>query len=310
MTDIVDTLREEATSDCVAYAEFMLQYKRGEDKLYCFFEGNEDRTYYTIRIETISTTTSFCDFICGGKNEVFKVHDLIKSNIHYKDVKTGFFIDLDFDNLEISQSIYQTPYYSIENFYCTKEAFEKVILAEFNMKRTENDFNKCVENYLSLQESFCRETLLFNAWLSCQADIRNSTQSSTRLKIDSKVKAVFDKIVSPDLTSIKSFDEIKGKIKIEQIFENAPGVQDEVLHTKQQLFETINPIMFFRGKFMLRFLESYLCRLQSIFGLSTSPFEKKYSCSLRVEYNTLCSSLSQYACTPNCLKEYIVRISS
>lgn len=310
MPDIVDTLREEATSDCVAYTEFMLQYKKGEDILYCFFEGYEDRTYYTIRIENISKTNSFCDFICGGKDEVIKVHDLIKSNIHYKDVKTGFFIDLDFDNYEVSHSIYQTPFYSIENFYCTKEAFEKVILAEFKMKRTDKDFNKCVENYLSLQEKFCSETLLFNAWLSCQADIRNSTQSSTRLKIDTKVKAVFDKIVNPDLTSIKSFEEIKEKNKLEQIFEKAPKVQDEDLHTKQQKFETINPIMFFRGKFMLRFLESYLCRLQSIFGLKSSPFENKYSCSLRVEYNTLCSNLSQYANTPNCLKEYILRISS
>lgn len=306
--DLVEHIREEATSDCVAYAEFMLQYKRTKDFLYCFFEGFEDTTYYTIRIENISNK-SVVHFVCGGKDNVIKVHNLIKRNPYYQNVKTGFFVDSDFDNYNVAESIYKTPTYSIENLYCNQEAFEKILLAEFKMMRTDNDFIKCVENYVKLQESFKSEMLLFNAWLACQADIRNNLNTKTRLNIDNKVKTYFDKVVLPDLNGIKPLDGLKTKQDIQNIYNNSPDVPDEILVIKCQEFININQTEKFRGKFMLRFLESYLCRLQSVFGMTCSPFEKKYSCNLRIENTTMCSSLSQYATTPECLKQYIIVIS-
>ncbi|MXV51228.1 DUF4435 domain-containing protein [Pedobacter sp. HMF7647] len=303
--DIVERLREEATSDCVAYTEFMLQYKKTEDALYCFFEGFEDPIYYTIRIESISYKT-VVDFVCGGKDDVIKVHNLIKESPHYKNVKTGFFIDSDFDNYNLPETIYKTPTYSIENLYCVQEAFEKILLAEFKMKRTDDDFVKCIENYKTLQQKFTSEMLLFNAWLACQSDIRNDLKTKTRLNIDNKVKAKFDKVVLPDLTGIKPLEGLTSKQEIQSIYNNSPSVSDDALNIKSQEFAYINQSEKFRGKFLIRFLESYLCRLQSIFGTTCSPFVNKYSCNLRIENATMCSSLSQYAKTPECLKRYII----
>lgn len=309
MENIVETLRKEGTSDCVAYTEFMLQYKKNENILYCFFEGFEDRTYYSIRIENISNASKYQDFICGGKEEVIRVHNLIKNNIHYKNVKTGFFVDQDFDSYNVPATIYQTPTYSIENLYCLNEAFEKIILSEFKINRIDKDFQKCIKNYLKLQDDFCQSSLLFNAWLSCQADLRNITKTSTRLKIDSKIKTIFEKVVLPDLSGIKDLDEINSKNKIETIYKEAPKIDSKVLEKKVKQFQNIDKPTFFRGKLLLRFLESYLIRLQSIFGMANSPFEKKYSCNLRIENSTMCSNLSQYAITPNCLRQYILNVS-
>lgn len=306
--DIVERLREEATSDCVAYTEFMLQYKRTNDALYCFFEGYEDRTYYTIRVENISDS-SVTDFVCGGKDDVIKVHSLIKKNPLYQSAKTGFFVDSDFDNYDIPIGIYKTPTYSIENLYCLQESFEKILIAEFKMKRTDDDFKKCIENYKNLKEKFTSEILFFNAWLACQADIRNSQSIKTRLNIDSKVKSFFDKVVLSDLSDIKTLDGLKIKQDIQDIYNNSPEVPDEQLNLKCQIFTDSNQVEKFRGKFLLRFLESYLRRLQSVFGMAYSPFEKKYSCSLRIEYATMCSNLSQYAKTPECLKQYVTKLS-
>ena len=57
---------------------------------------------------------------------------------------------------------------------------------------------------------------------------------------------------------------------------------------------------------MLRFLEAFLFKLQSFdFKKNNNVFEKKYSSSLRIEYNTMCSALSQYAETPQCLRDYL-----
>lgn len=305
MDNIVEHLREQSTSDCVAFAEFMLQYKKGDDSLYCFFEGFEDRTYYSIRIENISEVNNYYDFVCGGKEGVKKVHKLIKSNQHYKDVKTSFFIDNDFDNEEKSGIIYVTPTYSIENLYCTKIAFEKILISEFKMSRTDEDFKKCSANYLQLQNLFNEETLIFNAWLSCQSDYRNTHNLTNRLKIDKKVKSYFEKIVLPDLNSIKNFNELKTKENIEKIFENSPKIENEHLNKKIEYLKQINKTENFRGKFLIRFLESYLSRLQSIFGIENEHFVKNYSCKLRIENATICSNLSQYANTPDCLREYL-----
>lgn len=161
----------------------------------------------------------------------------------------------------------------------------------------------------TLQNQFTSEMLLYNSWLACQADIRNNLKIITRLKIDNKVKSHFDKIVLPDLTGIKTLDGLKTKQEIQNIYNNSPEVSEENLNAKYEEFINVNPIEKFRGKFLLRFLESYLTRLQSIFGMANSPFENKYSCSLRIENVTMCSILTQYANTTECLKQYITVIA-
>ncbi|MCW3070446.1 MAG: hypothetical protein JWO44_336 [Bacteroidetes bacterium] len=309
MSDVVEYLRQQSTSDCVAYTEFMLHYKKDEDALYCFFEGFEDRTYYPIRIKNISNAANYYDYVCGGKHAVLKVHSLIKANSYYQNVKTGFFVDKDFDSYSLSSEVYITPTYSIENLYCNKTVLEDIIRSEFKMNSSEKDFENCISMYIELQNRFNQEILFFNAWLACQADYRNENNLSTRLNIDKKIKTIFEKIISPNMSEIKSFSEIQTQADIENIFPDSPSIEKEKLDTKIIYFKTVNHPEIFRGKFQLKFLESFLCRLQSIFGIDCSPFEKKHSCSLRFEYPTLCSSLSQYATTTDCLKSYIKSVS-
>jgi hypothetical protein len=309
MTSSIDHLLEESVSECVAYTEFMLHYRKEDDILYCFFEGHEDRTYYSIRIKNISRANSYTDFVCGGKDQVLKVHGLIKSNKHYSSAKTSFFVDSDFDNGTYSSDIYVTPTYSIENLYCLQKSFENILVSEFKMSLGDTDFTKCVTSFLNLQKKFNEEILLFNAWLACQADYRNTHRTSTRLNIDKKTKVIFDKVVLPDLSSVKSFTEVQSKTAIESIFTDSPVISQEALDKKCFEFKSVQHIERFRGRFQIRFLESFLCRLQSISGLSCNPFNKKYSCSLHFEHATICSALSQYAETTSCLKKYVLHVS-
>ena len=305
MNDIVDEYLEESISDCVAFTEFMLNYKKNEDKLYCFFEGNEDIFYYSFRIELLSSTNSHRSFVCGGKDKVLAVYDLIKGNDYYKNTKTSFYIDSDFDDGKYEEDIYVTPSYSIENLYCTKEAFTKILISEFKMNPDEKDFNNCINNYLEIQEKFNSEILLLNAWLACQADFRNDNQTTTRLKIDKKTKIYFDKIVLSDLSNINHFEIFKTKESIESIFVDSPIIEANKIESKIEQLRKTDPVITFRGKFHLRLLESYLCRLQSISGVKPEMFEKKYTSNLRYECATICSNLTQYAITPDCLKNYI-----
>jgi hypothetical protein len=309
MSVTVEALQEEATTDCVAYTEFMLQYKKGRDYLYCFFEGYEDPTYYAIRVDNVARTEKNHGYICGGKDDVLKVRDLIKQHSYYKTVKTGFFVDKDFDNLTYPVDVYVTPTYSVENLYCVTDSLEKILTTEFRIKNNDSDLAECIGKYLELQNEFNQKTLLFNSWLACQADYRIANGAHVRLNIDKKAKGHFDNIVLPDISGIKNFDDFSTKERIEAIYTEAVIIDNGTLFKKVAEFDSHGQSYFFRGKFQIRFLTSFLSRIQAILGRDNPIWLKKYSCSLRFEHSTICSALSQYAQTPQCLKDYIFLVS-
>lgn len=310
MSEIVNKLRAEAETDCVAYTEFMLSYQKKENIIYTFFEGFEDRYYYPIRIEHIMSNIIIRDFICYGKENVLKVYNLIKQSSVYSNCKSAFFVDSDFDTNNYPNEIYKTPTYSIENLYTTESCLEKILISEFKFKRDTNDFTKCKIIYTSLILKFLSDIEVLNVWLACQADIRNEENILTRLKIDKKLKGVISKeIINEDLNSYININSINSIEKIEAIFPEAPKISLERFNKKLEAFKEIDKRLKFRGKFSLKFLEIFLIRLQSIDYTKNKIFENAYSSSMRVEYNTLCSNLSQYAETPSCLRTYLQSIN-
>jgi len=303
--DRVEYLKQESISDCVAYTEFMLDYKKNNNTLYCFFEGNEDKIYYSFRIEHLLNEMSQIGYVCGGKTAVIKVRQLIKNNPGYRNVKTGFFIDKDYDAERYSSEYYVTPTYSVENLYTLKETIEEILTNEFKMNKNSDDFKKCMEMYLSLKREFLQSTLVLNAWLACQADYRKETNIITNLYIDKRLNTYFDRLILTDMSRVKDMPEIQIKDQIQQIFSDSPIVDDEKLRVKIEIFGSVNQVEVFRGKFLLKFLENFFSRLQSIMGHSCMPFGKKYSCNIRFECATMCSTLCQYVKTTPCLKGYL-----
>ena len=51
--DIVEEAKNELGSGLVAYTEFVLDFNKKKDNIYCFFEGKEDRSYYSFRTKMI-----------------------------------------------------------------------------------------------------------------------------------------------------------------------------------------------------------------------------------------------------------------
>lgn len=306
--NIVDSLRAESESDCVAYTEFMLSYKKNDtNKLYLFFEGYEDRFYYPIRIETILNKSNIADFVCIGKDNVLKVHSLIKKSEAYKNIPTLFFVDADFDENNYPDSIYVTPTYSIENLFINQKCVEKILISEFKFSRDSDDLKKVINFYDLLFQDFIQNINVLNVWLSCQSEIRKEKEISTRLKIDNSLKEYFKKsIIQDDLSKYVKIEEISTIENIENIFDKAQKVEIDRFLRKQSEFESVEKHLKFRGKFLLKFLEIFLFKLQSLDSKKYSTvFEKKYSSNLRIEYNTMCSAFSQYAETPDCLRNYL-----
>ncbi|MBU3011097.1 DUF4435 domain-containing protein [Polaribacter vadi] len=314
--DIIEQAKQELGSGLVAYTEFVLDFKKNKENIYCFFEGNEDRSYYSIRTKMIYTDNDYFDYVCKGKGNLIKLHQLINYHDIYKNNNVGYFVDSDFDGKTSIENIYTTPFYSIENFYVVENAFENILINEFNISRRCDCFKEAKLSYNNLKNKFHEKIVILNSWLACQADYRKENNISTRLKIESSLKSilstdVFNKLVNPDLSKINFPDQLLRLEDIEKIFNNAPKIEKAVFEKKLTEFKTLKGDEKFRGKFELRFLVSYLNRFKDEIGKKKSSiFSKKYSTSLRFEYATSVSQLTNNAITPDCLIEYLKRIKN
>ena len=304
MTDsLIEKLRNNRETAPAAYAKFVLSYSKEKNSLYCFFEGDEDKRYYRTRLKQ-----KFENFTCVGKDHVKKVHRMINEHKEYNSANTLFFIDKDFSDEQTSGNMYVTPCYSIENFYTTKEVLKNIIINEFNLRESDNDFTLILEKFNQLQTKFHNELLIFNAWLACQSDLREKNSIKTYLSIDTKVKSYFDGIVKNTLGEIKIFDDLKNIDFIENtLFYEAPKIEPQKLQEKIDEFKSKIGSCIFRGKFELRFMVSFLQQLKNEIGQkpSKSIFKKRHRCTFEFKYENIISTLSQYSITPNCLQEFI-----
>ena len=112
-----DLLNIAKGNPAVAYHTFVLLQKENTNDLFCFLEGNDSEYYYP-RLKGYFKGKHH-PIKCGNKKGVLETYELVKRN--YSNIKTSFFIDNDFDDKINNSEIYETPCYSIENFYTSKE---------------------------------------------------------------------------------------------------------------------------------------------------------------------------------------------
>ncbi|NEP46868.1 MAG: DUF4435 domain-containing protein [Okeania sp. SIO2H7] len=164
----VNSLRASRTKATAVFTEFSRLYKQNPSALYCFFEG-EDSKYYGIRIETIAQPEKSHYFSCNGKDGVLGIHKMLLARRYYANVKAAYFIDRDFDR-PISElglkGIYETPGYSIENFYTSVKCFSRILKCEFKLMESDDNFERCVSLYRKLQEEFHNAVELLNTWMA------------------------------------------------------------------------------------------------------------------------------------------------
>lgn len=314
--DIIEEAKKELGSGLVAYTEFVLDFKKNTNNIYCFFEGKEDRSYYSFRTKMIHHSSPYFDYVCNGKGNLIKLYQLINHHQIYRESNIGYFVDCDFEGKFLSQTIYTTPFYSIENFYVVEEAFENILINEFNINRNCDCFTLAKDIFSDLKNKFHEKILPLNAWLACQTDFRKANGISTRLNIEDSLKTIlnsdnFNKVVCPRLNDISFPNELSTHLGIESIFENAPKITLNTFNTKVQEFKSLKGDECFRGKFELKFLISFLNRFKDEIGKrSSSIFPKRYTTSLRFEYVTAVSQLTNDAITPVCLMDYIKNIKN
>lgn len=309
--NIIEIAKKELECEQVAYTEFVLDFNKNSNSVYCFYEGKEDRSYYSFRIKSHNHKYLLFNYTCNGKGNVIKLHRLINHHLVYSKSRTLYFVDKDYEVNNLNPKIFVTPFYSIENFYVIDEAFENILVNEFNIPKSCDSYKQAIEFYKECKEVFHSNIIFLNTWLSCQNDYRQLHNSSTRLSIDDTLKKyfntdIFEKIVNADLKTINFPEILKSQDTIEQVFSESPKIANIIFNEKLELFKTVNQSEIFRGKFELKFLVSFLKKLQDeIAKKKNSIFLRRHSCSLRFEYSTSISQLTNNAITCEKLIEYL-----
>ncbi|UBF23972.1 DUF4435 domain-containing protein [Kovacikia minuta CCNUW1] len=299
----VSDMRQARRSPATIFLEFTRLYKHSPSTLFCFFEG-EDSQYYGVRIKTIAKPEKDKYFNCNGKKGVLETHKIISYHEEYKAAKTAFFVDKDFDEsiyttLQGITNIYETPCYSVENFYTSLSAFREVLRNEFKMEELEKDSQNLENLFFQRQQEFHKSVELLNAWIACQKRLGAKLYLSN-YSVDDFIEIELTKItVNYDLS------------KLETKFPSLPSIAQADLDAKIEEFQLAGCQTAFRGKFEIDFLFIFLRKLIDEARKRSSPyFTKKLKVKLQTSRASIISDLSQYADTPPCLFNFLESLAS
>lgn len=294
---LIEQLNLKKEIGAVAFVKFTLDAPRFNSDLFCFYEG-EDYKYYIPRIETHTkyTNQQIRTYKCGNRTGVIDAMQMINKEKGSEIYRTAFFIDRDYFKTDIvKENFYQTPYYSIENFYVSENSLKTLIQSEFGVNHNDEDFLLIVELFKKLYKEYLDYSLIVNSWMRA---VR---------KHHSNDKLSFSNITFSKLFYPIENDSIKPKIEItlenlNKFFENLSVLETEFEESRQWFINNEHAHYYFRGKmefeFLKKFLE-YICKLNK-----DGKLNKKHT-SVEIYSGNCLSLFSKYAYTPTCLVEFL-----
>ena len=242
-------------------------------------------------------------------------HKIIKNRVEYRNYPTAFFIDRDFDKLQNHADIYETPCYSIENLYCNIDCFAAILKSEFSLTEIDEDFKTAKTHFTSRLNEFNQAVLLLNAWYACAKDARlNSILPINIPKLGNKIPDNFVEITFDKITFNYNLANIETDIDEKWQKGNKEGnvfkVDNQKFMQKVAAFEAENnKTCVFRGKYQLLFFAFYLHHLAENGNQKTPTFfkekRKNHLTISKDNSEKILSSYSQYANTPDCLRDYL-----
>jgi len=288
----------------VKYMEFTRVYSKFPDAMICLFEG-EDVKYYGFRVEFYLKGYKWIPIECNGKKDVLELYRVISNHEEYSKANALFFIDRDFDepieNIH-RKYIYETPCYSIENFYASKDCFRSILVSEFKISEfcaNSQCHLNCLEAFEKVQSLFHNAIFFLNAWIKAHRK-KERENKINRLNLNN---VNIDKIV---LISLENIEKQYSDDKLNILFPEASTIDQQEIQSALDSFSGKNLTYEFRGKYEAEFVRLFLIKLREDRRKNTPKiFSKRGSVKLNISRKNIISELSQYADTPDCLEIFL-----
>lgn len=280
-----------------ALLEFVLQYHNFDNVVAGFVEG-QDFSYYRSRVtENVDANYEVLFYPCNGRSEVELVKKMIDSNLNLKsNVKTLYFCDNDYGIKKKIAGIYYTDYYSVENFYTTKDFIIKILNNIFNISKYNPDYDICIKLYEEKYNIYNKQAIKINAYCYC---IRNKEKIENITE-----RTEFNKIKFRDFSNNLEFNKFEMKdfnfYKLSNVISSSVSIlEEEYINNIKQIDYTK-----FRGKWELEFVVWFLEELRIQIKKGANGLSKNSKLTFSFE-NNIMTSMKRFAETPEKLINYI-----
>lgn len=167
--DFAEQLKLEVRGAHAVFHEFaMLMSRLREQAYFFFFEGDEDPAFYMGYIHARLAGRSAYTFVCDGRAEVLKAHELVQRDGRGSD-RAMFFVDKDHSDIAgdvppaSAPSVFQTTHYSIENYLVCEDVFKRFWTERLHLPVTDSRLDDCLSLFRSLHGQFVRRSRLLMA---------------------------------------------------------------------------------------------------------------------------------------------------
>lgn len=159
--DYAERLRESAKGGHAQFHQFVLILSKvSPDFLFFFFEGEDDPAFYNNFLVARAGEKESQGFVCGGKQEVLKAHELVA-----RDGRAGgrafFFIDKDHSDIVDPAfvpppSVFQTDTYSFENYMVSEVVFGRYWVERLRLPITDGRYEQWMEKFRVAHRGYMR----------------------------------------------------------------------------------------------------------------------------------------------------------
>jgi hypothetical protein len=158
----LDDLRGYRISAASAYHQYLLDQRSGLDRVFTFFEGRDDSSFYAgFVVRFTGTAEAVFTYACGSRDEVVETFEKVRRNPGLTN-RTLFFIDRDLssilaEDLPEDERLYITDFYSIENHMVSpttlKRFWDDILSAaanQYQFGRIQGTFEEALYEFYSL----------------------------------------------------------------------------------------------------------------------------------------------------------------
>lgn len=165
--NLLETLDKAITSPAYSYIKLLSQYKKKDDTIFCFVEGQEDISFYNNYLERYFEN-EIKYIVCNGKGNVIDNYTNLNWTFYDKK-RVLFFIDKDFDDyikeeILTDENIFTTDYYSIENYLVDEIVLRKFIIDNCHIN-DEIIINELITDFNQKHCNFTSHLTKISAWM-------------------------------------------------------------------------------------------------------------------------------------------------
>lgn len=272
--------------------------KKNDHSLFCFMEGKHDSDYYLGIIRSICGDDCKT-IVCGNKSNVLDVYNRVYDRDHDR-YRLSFFIDKDYDEPINNPNIFETECYSIENYYCSLDAFKRILKHGLDIPEDADYWQDVIDFFLVQYGQFHHTVDLFNAFYSLLHKFERENNVVYKLNLSDSFPS---DLATTNVNCCSKTYTLQNMLDKYNIGANVM-TQAEVDAECVRLW-SLDPFKVFRGKFEKDMLFKLLNHLitDANTNLQSRIIRKKVS--KNINGFSFMADFAQYADIPDSLRTYL-----